>query len=265
VLVVLLFFSASHSKLATYILPVLPHLCILSARSAQGEQPEWSRRLSIGLGAALLAAAAAVPFLPKVPPEALPWAPLGVASLAVALICAGRLSGARARIAAYALGGLLLGACSLRLMNTASDLLSCKSMAEAIAAQARPQDAVWAYDKYPHGLPFYTRRRVDKIIYWIGELSYAKREPANAALFGDDTDVENLPLAGRRAFVAVPRGEVKRFMSMTPPGALFQHGLLGQWEMAEFLSAEELKPVSYRGPSRTTRVRRRSRATPEMR
>jgi len=237
--VVLVFFSASHSKLATYILPVVPHLCLLAGRQAERELPSWSRRLSLGLGALLLAAAAVAPFAPKVPPEVLPWAPLGAGALGAALIAAA-LTGARARTAALALGGLAIGACSLRVMTTAQSLLSVKPLAEAVAQRARPGDAVWCYDVYAQGLPFYLNRRVDKIIYWIGELHYAKRDPANAALFGDDADVESLPLAGRRTFVALPGREAGRFMSMTPQGAVTEHELFGKWELAEFSSAEEL-------------------------
>lgn len=245
VMVVLVFFSVSHSKLATYILPVVPHLALLAGRAADRELPRWSRRLSWSLGALLLAAGAAAPFVGQLPPEALPWAPAGAAALGAGLVAAGLLKGARERLLALSLGGLLIGACSLVCMSRAESLLSCKPLAQAVAARARPQDAVWAYDVYPQGLPFYLGRRVDKIIYWIGELHYAKRDPANAALFGDDSDVENLPLAGRRTFVALPSKEAGRFVSMTPQGAILDHARFGRWEVAEFLSAEQLnRPVA---------------------
>ncbi|MDE2510406.1 MAG: glycosyltransferase family 39 protein, partial [Elusimicrobia bacterium] len=59
VLGVAAFFSTSHSKLATYVLPVFAHAAILAVAALDEGLPRWASRLMRGLGALLLAAAAA--------------------------------------------------------------------------------------------------------------------------------------------------------------------------------------------------------------
>lgn len=232
--IVTAFFSLSHSKLATYILPVLPHLALLSARQIQDELPRLSRKLSTALGLALLAVAGAAPWVPQLPRQALPWAPLGVAILGATLLAAVRLRDAAKRACAFGYGGLALGAAFLLTLNSGQALLSAKPVAQAIAARAQDGDAVWAYDIYVHGLSFYLRRPVDKIIYWIGELAYAKKEPGNAARFGDDGDVRRLPQKGRRTFVVLRAREALRFAALAAPGSIAFQRRYGAWELVEF-------------------------------
>jgi 4-amino-4-deoxy-L-arabinose transferase-like glycosyltransferase len=237
--IVTAFFSASGSKLATYVLPVMPHLALLAARGAERPLPAWARRLAVLLGALFMAAAACAPSFRKVPAEALPWGALAAGALGLGLL-GGVLRTAHQRIAAISLAGLLAGACALGAMGKAEKLISAKETAAAISVQARPGDAVWTYGAYLHGLSFYLRRRVDKMVYWIGELHYAKRDPAYSGRFGDDTDIRNLPLSGQRAFVVLRAFEARHFISLTPPGAIVDHARYGRWELAQFLSAEEL-------------------------
>jgi 4-amino-4-deoxy-L-arabinose transferase-like glycosyltransferase len=257
------FFSVSHSKLATYILPVLPHLSLLAARAADEELPAWSRWLSSLLGAVLLGAAAAAWRLPMVPRELLPWAPVGAAALGAALLAGGVARAKPWRAAALAMGGLSIGACLLVVLRHADGQMSVKSAAQAIALQAGPDDEVWVYDLYPHGLSFYLGRRVDKVVNWLGELDYAKRDPANAARFGDDSDVESLPLPGKRVFVLLPAKVARQFISMTPQGAISDHGRFGKWELTIFVPEEQLPRLKERPqPSDElpgTRRRRRRR------
>ena len=196
--------------------------------------PPWSRRLSIGFGVILLGAAVAAPWVAATPDWVLPWAPAGAACLGASMVAGGLLRSGRWRMTALTAGGLAIGAASLVVMRASDGTLSAKPLAQVIAAQARPQDAVWTYNVYPHGLPFYLRRPIDKIIYWIGELHYAKRDPANAARFGDDTDIRELPLNQRRAFVALRARQARHFISLTAPGSIADHGRYGPWELAEF-------------------------------
>jgi 4-amino-4-deoxy-L-arabinose transferase-like glycosyltransferase len=256
VVVVTAFFSTSHSKLATYILPVAPHLSLLAARAVDRGLPAWSRSLSIGLGVILAAAGAAAPFVkqlqPLMPPHLLPWAAYGAVGLGLGLIAGGALRDGKARLIALTAGGLAVGAASLVVFHTASDELSVKPLALAIAARIQPGDAVWAYDLYPHGLPFYLKRPVDKLVLWIGELHYAKRDPGNAGRFGDDNDVAGLPLAGKRTFVALPNKEAGRFIALTPQGAISDHARFGKWELAQFIPSEQMPPpqLERRAPRR---------------
>ena len=133
-----------------------------------------------------------------------------------------------------------MGAASLAVMRGAQEQLSARALAQGIAAQARPTDAVWSYGIYLHGLPFYLKRRVDKMVLWVGELGYARRDPANADRFGDDSDVRRLPLQKRRAFVVMREFEARHFISLTAPDSIADHGRFGRWELAEFLAAEEM-------------------------
>lgn len=245
-LVVTAFFSTSHSQLATYILPVLPHLCLLAARAADRGLPAWSRNFGAGLGALLIVAAGAAPFVPKVPPEALPWLPLGAGALGAGLLAVSFGRDAAQRLIGGCAGGLLLGACALAAIPRAEALVSAKPAAEAIAASLAPGDAVWTYGFYQHGLPFYLRRPVDKLVYWVGELHYAQRDERNADRFGDDNAIRALPLPGRRVHVLLRSFEARHVFSLTPPGAVAAHSMVGRSEVARFLTAEELAALTPR-------------------
>lgn len=177
--IVLLFFSASSSKLATYILPILPHLCLAGARGLEALERERLvlRSAAAGLG-------------------------LGIAML---------------------IGGGL-----------ADEHLSCQRLALAIAETRRPEDRVYAYGIYLHGLPFYTRHRVDRLVNWTGELHYAKRDPATSDRFGDDMAIRELPLPDRRVFVVLRSKEDAYFLTLTKPGTLKSWRHFGKWTLAEF-------------------------------
>jgi 4-amino-4-deoxy-L-arabinose transferase-like glycosyltransferase len=246
VLVVLGFFSTSSSKLATYILPVAPHLSLLAVRAAQRGLPGWAAKASTVLGLVFVAAGCAAPFLKQVPPQALPWATFGAWSAGAGLILGGLVSNARARVTALALGGLALGATALVSLNRMEAELSARRIAAAVMERARPIDSVWAYNVYLHGLPFYLKRPIDKIIYFIGELHYAKRNPANEGKFDDDDAVVALPQAGKRTFVVLPTKEARHFIALTAIGAIRHHANYGRWELVEFNAAEEMPPVPAR-------------------
>ncbi|MDE2490616.1 MAG: glycosyltransferase family 39 protein, partial [Elusimicrobia bacterium] len=79
VLGVTTFFSLSHSKLATYVLPVFPHAAILAVVAVKDGLPDWAKTASRLLGALLLlaAAVAAVVLAAGLAPERL-WPPPGL-------------------------------------------------------------------------------------------------------------------------------------------------------------------------------------------
>lgn len=248
VLGVTTFFSTSHSKLATYVLPVFPHACLLAIATIEEGMPAWATKLQRVLGGILaLAAAAAAVALgagllpPKVwPPPGLPAAsaaPLGVlaallvASFAAALLLA---PSAKRPAAVLAGGGALAGVLLFIGLRFAAPLVSAKDAGLVVREEAQAGDQVWTYDTYLHGLPFYANRLVDKIVLFTGEFHYAKRDHAYDARFGDDADVEKLPRAGGRTFVVLKTSRRPHFMEVVGGGAASIESWreFGPWSLA---------------------------------
>jgi len=227
------FFSTSQSKLATYVLPVFPHASLLAAAALDEGLPPWTIKLSRALGALLLAAAAgaalaaAAGLLPaKVwPPRGLPAAArVPLCALALALLAslgAAQLAAPSTErpAAVYAGGGALAGVLLFLGLRLAAPLVSARDVALAVRAEARPQDAVWTYGAYLHGLPFYAGRLVDKLVLFTGEFHYAKRDRAYDERFGDDAAVAALPRAEGRTFVVLRTGERPHFQETVGGGA----------------------------------------------
>jgi 4-amino-4-deoxy-L-arabinose transferase-like glycosyltransferase len=245
VLGVIAFFSTSHSKLATYALPVIPHAALLASLALGDGLPAWARRLSRGLGAILLlcAAVAAVLWL-RLPHLSLP--PIGAdaallrrlaAAAAAFLVCLGAAQlyapSSKRPTAALGLGGVLAGLCAFAAVSAASPLISARELALAVKTSAGPADQIWTYDSYLHGLQFYTGRPVDKMVYFIGEFHYAKRDDANAPRFGDDHAVKALPREGGRTFVAMKTSRRAYFETVATPAAVSSWREFGPWSLAE--------------------------------
>lgn len=242
---VVAFFTTSSSKLATYALPVLPHAALLAALSLEDGPPRWAWRLCRALGALLLLGAAVAVLLRfRLPHLSLP--PLGadaallqrLAALAAGLLAALGAAQAYAPSAkrpalALGLGGAAAGLLALSLVSSASPLTSAKALALSVKESARPEDEVWTYDSFLHGLQFYTGRPVDRMVYFVGEFHYAKRDEANAPRFGDDNAVRALPRAGGRTFVAMKTPRRAHFESVAPKGSISSWREFGPWSLAE--------------------------------
>jgi 4-amino-4-deoxy-L-arabinose transferase-like glycosyltransferase len=242
------FFSTSHSKLATYVLPVFPHACLLAVATLEDGLPAWARRAQRALGGLLLAAAAlagvalAGGFLPAKawPPAGLPassshalgaLAVLLVAAFGAVLVAAPATKRAAAALAG---GGALAGVLLFLGLRLAAPLVSAKDVGAVVRAEARPEDAVWTYGAYLHGLPFYSKRLVDKIVLFTGEFHYAKRDAAYASRFGDDADVRALPRAGGKTFVVLHTGEFPHFAETVSggPASIESRREFGPWSLA---------------------------------
>lgn len=242
---VIAFFTTSHSKLATYALPVLPHAALLAALSLEDGAPRWARNVSRALGALLLLAAAVGALLyARLPSLSLP--PIGadaallrrlvaLAAAALASYGAAQLWAPSAKRPALALGlgGILGGLFALGAVSAASPLISAKELALAVKADARPEDEVWTYDSFLHGLQFYTGRPVDKMVYFVGEFHYAQRDEANALRFGDDDEIRALPRKGGRTFVAMKSRRRAQFEAVPPKGSIVSWREFGPWALAE--------------------------------
>lgn len=242
------FFSISHSKLATYVLPVFPHMAVLAAAQLEAGLPRWAVRAQNFVGAALCAAACAAlialgfaPFSPVTAsvPGLSRAAAMGVLALAAALLAAlgaSMLLSARTRrpAAALSLGGVVAGVCLFAGLSLAAPLVSVRALGLAAGRQMGESDRLWVYDTYLHGLTFYSGRPVDKIVQFLGEFHYAKRDPAYADRFSDDSALASLPRAQGRTFVAMRSRALDHFTHSIHGGgdALEAVEPFGPWTLA---------------------------------
>ena len=247
------FFSVSSSKLATYILPLFAHQAILAAHLASRLRREralerFLRTAALGIGALFGAAALALPFAARWIPSPVPVgfrltaAATGVLALLAAALAAfsraSRLDDGTASVAPTAVAGLLAFLCLLAGTRGLTDELSVRTMGHALNGKLASipgdeQTRLIAYDRYPHGIPFYTRRPMD-VVNWVGEMHYAKRFERFADRFGDDNTIRALPQKGTRTFVTLPRKELKHFLTLNPPSELRSLEPFGPWVLAEF-------------------------------
>jgi|CXWL01.1.fsa_nt_gi 4-amino-4-deoxy-L-arabinose transferase-like glycosyltransferase len=235
---IIAFFTTSRSKLPTYILPVMPHACLLAAAALDEGWEQWAKNASRALGAVLVMAAIAAVLLS---PERLFEIPNDLIAVAVAFLLA---LGAAQVYAPWSsrpalvigLGGVLGGMLAFVGLSIASPSISAKDLALTVREIARPADQVWTYDSYLHGLPFYTDRRVDKLVNFIGEFHYAKREALHADRFGDDNAIMSLPRKGGRTFVAMKTRIRPHFETLPAKGSITRWREFGPWSLAEIRS-----------------------------
>ncbi len=235
------FFSISHSKLATYVLPVVPCCAVLAASYLEGGLPPKARRsLSVvGWSLVIISVLAGLAVLSgKLPPKALPaGASPAVLIGLLALSILGAVQAVAARSAQPALpllaGGVLAWGLALGALRVAEPFTSARALALAVRDAAKPGDEVWTYGTYFHGLPYYSGRRVDRMVYFVGEFHYGQRDAANSGRFGDDDEMRLLPLPGKTVFVAYRSFERPHFRTLPKPGAIASDRDFGSWALAE--------------------------------
>lgn len=233
--VVFAFFSASGSKLGTYILPMFCPLAILAARFFRQVLVNHQRSLfgrACGVlmvfAALILVAALLTPLvnddwrvvgiLPKVYAGALV---LGVTG-GVARTCASR----RRLPAGFAV--LLLGTLALQVVAVAgrSAASQFRPLGEALRRQAGPQDLVIMYRHYTQGISFYSRRRAVMVGDW-GELDFGSQQGDQSAFFWRrDSQLLDAWRSGRHVFLVINRSELEplRTSLQPPPRQIAAHG-----------------------------------------
>ncbi|MBI5243903.1 MAG: glycosyltransferase family 39 protein [Elusimicrobia bacterium] len=234
------FFSASSSKLPTYIMPIFTHQALLAAEllgRLDGKAARWVRRgafllAGISLGAALTACVLAqrAAWLPL--PQTAIWAASAFAlaqAFALGTLALGR--GGPLRPAAWASAAnasLLLAA------HLGVSVLSAKALSLEISARFSPGDRIIAYDKYLHGVAFYVRRPVD-VVNWLGELSYAKQRGADPSRFGDDDTIRRLKTGpgSPRTFVTLENKLLRHFRTLRPKKDFRRVSSFGNWILVE--------------------------------
>jgi len=221
--VVVVFFSFSTSKLVTYVLPAIPPLAVLVARTiVLGCAQERTAGLArVGwlllIGGPIMSLCGAV--LPLVVHH---WRMAFVAPLLLAggplLLATGwlvqrelRLGRAYAALSALAVGWFAMIVVGLPARQAANDY---RSLGLTAREALRPDDRIAMYNHYTQGIPFYAERRVI-MVRNVGELEFGRRQGDQSAWFwpGDDELRREWAVAGR-LFLVINRAELEK---INPP------------------------------------------------
>lgn len=186
-LTIFLFFSASGSKLPSYILPIFPALALLVAQHVAAMP---ARRLAWHTGAMLVLSIALWVLLYEAPhlfdrsgsldPEALAyrdWLLAGSAALAAAAALATGFARSDRRLASVmALAGGSLVACQLFMLGHQSyaPLKSARTMVEAVRGAVDPAEPFYSIRTHDQTLPFYLGRPVT-LVDWTDEFATGLR------------------------------------------------------------------------------------------
>jgi 4-amino-4-deoxy-L-arabinose transferase-like glycosyltransferase len=237
-LFIFLFFSASHSKLVTYILPVLPPLAVLIgvrlASMWQGRKKELEAGLLVfTVFSVLLAIALAVavirPDLLHLPAQSPTLRPYAFALAGIALM-GGALAhhlaatrGVRAALTAVALTALGFYA-TLTLIVPDIQRPGTKDLALFVNAHAKPADRVVHYHEFFHDFTFYAARVVD-VVSGKGELELEEDAAARASdRFMDDAEFRRRWDGPGRLWVVARKNTVTELFADTT----FHYHLLGE-------------------------------------
>ena len=224
------FFSTSHSKLATYVLPVFPALAVLVALELAPAFAEntWAR-VKFGLRAfaflfGLLAIAVIVvlvrPALAKLDPDQVEALRVPGIALVIVLLVGGvvapwfgRTRGARAGLFACAVA-MALFYVNLEYAAPAINKPGTKQLALWVKAHARPEDRVFhCYDFY-QDFTFYAEREVGVVGNNVAELELKEDSAARASgRFISETELRKQWTGPGRIFLVVQTrkiGEVQR-------------------------------------------------------
>ncbi len=236
---ILLFFSASQSKLVPYILPVFPPLAWLIGRTIARQLEtdstafwRWplgiAAGVTVGLGAAFAVVAAKPALLrsndliAQLPPLLWP--------AAVGLLAGGMAAGwwARRDRPPRALAALSLSTgflyCTLVLVQPVVAHPGTKALAETVAREAGPDDLVLHYHEFFHDFTYYARREVG-LVAAEGELEIFLDAPAQAnGRFIPETDLRPLWTGSRRIFLVLRKRELPQLQNQ----AWFHARVLGE-------------------------------------
>jgi hypothetical protein len=162
-LVVLAFFSASHSKLPAYVLPIFPALALLTGRHLAA----GGRRLLIAQGAivAVLGIAAAVLLQGRGGPAYAAYVPWLAAAGVVAAICAFLAFFRKLSVVALAAAGFLATQLAIIGHGAISERFTAAALIASIEPKPPANVPVYAVDIYDHSLPWYLRRTVTMVAY----------------------------------------------------------------------------------------------------
>lgn len=238
---IFVFFSASHSKLAPYILPVFPPIAVLigawfarAAKQGAGSRPGAMRVFSV-ICALLAAALGAVVLRSEMAGLAVQKAALlrpYAAGLATVLLAGAilvprlaRTNGLRmAQIGILGMMGLFFGILTCAPLNLVKP--GTKPLALMVKERAGPQDAVVLYHEFFHDFLFYSGRTAD-VAGYKGELELEEDPAARASRrFMDEAAFRALWAGPGRVYAVARRSDVRELFA----DRAFQYHLLGETE-----------------------------------
>lgn len=170
---VVLFFSISRSKLATYVLPVMPALAVLlapaiAARIGSVRRAAWINVAIVSLFAIGLVVAGSRE------PHVLPVEVWPAAAVAVVVAVAGALFAGRSWVAPATTSLLAFQALTLS-YGALPAARSKKQLVEEVRSYVHPQTRLFSVNQYRQSIPPYLGRRVELVIY-RGELDFGLRQ-----------------------------------------------------------------------------------------
>jgi 4-amino-4-deoxy-L-arabinose transferase-like glycosyltransferase len=225
---IFLFFSASHSKLIPYILPVFPPLALLIGRyvALGWEVPrEAPLRLGFRLYSILAVVVALALFLvwARLPADKL--APAQRAGLApfvtvlVSVLCTGGFlvpwlaarrgvrTGLQALVAATAVFFLLVVCALPRVLDRTT-----KPLALRLRAELQPDDRVFSYHEYFQDFPFYLGRTVG-VVEYRGEMEFGTAAEDHSDRYVDEVAFRRLWAGPGRVFAVARRQDTAQLFS----------------------------------------------------
>lgn len=236
------FFSASHSKLVTYLLPVFPPLAVLIgvrlASMWQGRKRELEAGLLVfTIFSVLLAIALAVAvlrpdnFLFKLPEQSRTLKPYAFGLAAIALTGGAlahhlaQMRGVRSALSAVAVTAVLFYA-GLTLIVADIQRPGTKELALIVKARAQPGDRVVHYHEFFHDFTFYAERVVD-VVSGKGELELEEDAAARAGdRFMDDAEFRRRWTGPVRLWVVASKNDPKVTELFADP--TFRYHVLGE-------------------------------------
>jgi 4-amino-4-deoxy-L-arabinose transferase-like glycosyltransferase len=220
--VIFLFFSASSSKLAPYILPVFPPLALIIGKYLadaweQGKIPGFQGAY-VGLLFLALSLAAALALLPRFRPEidVAVFRPYSAALIVILLAgialtwFMNKRHGVRRSLAALiATVSMFLTIANMAMPHL--DMRSMKDESMELKSLLRPGDEVMNYHTYYQDLPVYLERRIT-IVEWTGELTFGTTVEDTSSWMIDEDEFWQRWNGPNRVFVVTNRENYVRLV-----------------------------------------------------
>lgn len=225
--IIFVFFSASGSKLATYVLPMFPPFAILAARFfhrliAHRMKAVFIRTCTAALifsgliivGGAVAGVVSDYWRVPLIVPH------VYAGGLALGVAAAAALVLARRQALPKAFAVLLAGMLVVQIIAITDRSVGAqyRSLGLAVAHLAGPHDDIIEYRHYTQGVPFYARRRVIMVGSW-GELDFGRRQGDQRRFFWpQDAQLLAIWHSPQHVFLVINRSELEPLRArMQPP------------------------------------------------
>lgn len=175
--VTLLFFSASGSKLAPYILPMFPPLAAIVGAYVAEQQKFLQRAASIGAAIIVTFCVALLIYSARrnsfVPQEALAWSAAAIAAVLAAVVVTWRRPhpGAAGAALVTAAAGVLAWQCVLSAFSVVPPAHSARDLVAAARPFVHPQTALFSVGQYRETLSPYLQRTLT-LVDFEGELQF---------------------------------------------------------------------------------------------